>query len=106
MPQNRPAPTVGAPATIRLYTDTIAAVVTRVSASTVWVRRVETGPAKRVNHKDEPYPVIHEEGVLDKPYGVEERYARNDERGWHGPKSRGSVIVVIGYSISRTDYRN
>lgn len=108
MASQRPAPEVGAPATILLYTDTNAAVVTRVSASTVWVRTVETAPARTENEaevKAGGYPVRVAEGILDKPVGGEQRFSRNDERGLHGPKGRGAVVLVIGHSVSRTDYR-
>jgi hypothetical protein len=101
-------PVAGAPATILLYTDTQAAVVTRVSKASVWVRTVETGPEWTDNQAEVDaggYPVRISRGIIDKPVGGERRFARNDARNLHGKKGRGAVVVRIGTSISRTDYR-
>lgn len=101
-------PVAGAPATILLYTDTQAAVVTRVSKASVWVRTVETGDEWTDNQAEVNaggYPVRVSRGIVDKPVGQEQRFARHDETGRHGKKGRGEVKVVIGTSISRRDYR-
>lgn len=108
MPRIDRTPRKGAPATIHLYTDTIAAVVTRVSNSTVWIRRVETGKRRTANAaevKAGGLPVREEDGILDKPFGPEERYARHDDTGYHGRRGRGQIVVTIGRSVGRTDYR-
>ena len=99
-----PTPTVGAPATIVFYTDTNAAVVTRVSGASIWVQKVETGEWTTEN-PGEPWPVRVAEGVLNRPYGPEQRFARHDDTGRHGPQKRGEVYVRVGHSTERRDYR-
>jgi hypothetical protein len=102
-------PVVGAPATILLWTDTQAAVVTRVSASNIWVRTVETGEGWTDNQAEVDaggYPVRLARGILDKPVGGEQRFARHDDTNLHGNKGRGAVKVRIGTSIERRDYRD
>jgi len=102
-------PKAGAPATILLYTDTQAAVVTRVSKASVWVRTVETSEAWTDNQAEVDaggYPVRLARGILDKPVGQEQRFARHDDTGRHGNTKRGSVTIRIGTSIERRDYRD
>jgi hypothetical protein len=102
-------PVAGAPATILLYSDTQAAVVTRVSKASVWVQCVETGPAWTDNQAEVDaggYPVRMARGLTDKPVGGEMRFARHDDTNLHGKKERGAVKVVIGTSIERRDYRD
>ena len=95
------SPKVGDPATILLVTDTIAAVVTHVTPRSVLVRRVATGPSRRVNDPAEPFPVVISEGLLDQPIGPPERYTLNGQ----GRYGRGSIKLHLGGSIERTDYR-
>lgn len=102
-------PVAGAPATILLWSDTQAAVVTRVSKASVWVRTVETGEGWNDNQAEVDaggYPVRLARGILDKPVGQEQRFARHDESNLHGSTKRGAVRVRIGTSIERRDYRD
>lgn len=98
----------GTPATIVLYTDTIAAVVVRSTEKSVWVRRVELDETTKKSTGG-GLPVITRQGILDRPVdgAPEERYtlrkggrlvAAGQDNG------RGSVRVVLGRSESRTDY--
>jgi hypothetical protein len=99
-------PRAGAPATILLYTDTVAAVVTRVSASTIWFRRVETGEETTENQAEVNVgspPVRRANGILDKPFGDEQRVARRETGKIHG--SNQTTRLSVGHSVSRTDYR-
>lgn len=102
--QERPEPEVGMPATIVLYTDTVAAVVVKVNPKSVMVAAVATGE-ERTTNPGEPYPVRVSEGILDQITGTPERYSRIDTPD--GPVFRnGSIGVVLGKSIARTDYRH
>lgn len=103
----------GDPATEMLVTDTIAHVVTRVSASgkTVWTRRVETGePVTVAQHG--PWPVVEEPGLLDKPIGEElqwkvregvRHYVGRDEHYTYATRN-GWMRLNFGYSVRRVDY--
>jgi len=95
-------PQVGMAATINLYTDTVAGVVTKVSAKSIVVDHVETGPAERINNPAEPFPVIAEPGILGRPKGQEQRYRFNVKRGRY---CNGSVSVTLGQSVRIVDYR-
>lgn len=98
---------IGAPATIHLYTDTLAAVVTRVTATRVFVRRVATGVEVTSNAAEVALgglPIRVSKGILTEPTGPEEGY-KIRENGRHGKLGRGEIVVTIGKSISKTDYR-
>lgn len=103
----------GDPATELMVTDTIAHVVTRVSASgkTVWTRRVETGePVTVAQHG--PWPVVEEPGLLDKPIGEELQwkvregvyhYPGRDEKYLYATR-KGWMRLSFGRSVRRVDY--
>lgn len=94
----------GTPATILLYTDSRAAVVTRRTAKRVWVSRVETGPTYRESDTLAPgeMPVILADGLTDQPYDEGESYTLHPDRT---AAHRGGVAVVFGHSRSRIDYK-
>jgi hypothetical protein len=95
----------GMPATINLYSDTIAAVVTRKSATSVWVRRVELNESTQRpagGYDQGPYPVLTTDGDLSKPFGDEERYTWSEKkRGYY----KGSLKLTLGASYRLVDYR-
>lgn len=99
-------PYVGQPASIVLYTDTRAAVVTKVTAKTIVIARVETGPSRLDMASDEGAyglrPTL-EDGILDKPIeGTEQRYTWNEKRqGWFHMGTRAR----LGRSVTRVDHR-
>lgn len=106
----RPEPTVGMPATIHLWSDSIAAVVVKVNKKSVVVCRVETTERVKDMSRDgatDPNcpPVLVAEGIIDRPIeGATERYSRIDTP--QGPRFRnGSTGITLGYSRSVTDYR-
>jgi hypothetical protein len=98
------APEVGAAATISLYTDSLAAVITRVTATQVRVRRVATGERTEDTRVDRVpgCPVMVAEGILTAPIGEEETYRLHKDGAYRDPNGRR---LRIGRSISRTDYR-
>lgn len=93
---------VGSPATIHLYTDSVAAVVVKVTKTQVHVRRVETGEAVTVEQRG-PWPVVEAEGILDRPTGPVEVYRVGKDGVLAGGGDR-SIRLSLGRSISRTDY--
>lgn len=105
----RPEPTVGMPATIHLWSDSLAAVVVKVNAKSIVVARVETTEPRKDMSRDgatnpECPPVMVAEGIVDQVTGGWERYKRIDTD--NGPRfSNGSTSVSLGRSVSITDYR-
>jgi hypothetical protein len=93
---------VGAPANIRLYTDTQAAVVVKTTKTQVHVRRVEVGSSTTVEQKG-PWPVIEAEGLLLQPIG-EVIIFRVGKNGILATSDDRSITLGIGRSFSRTDY--
>jgi hypothetical protein len=93
-------PQVGTPATIVLYTDTIAAVVVKVNEKSVVVREVEVGPERNLRGPGYPFPLISADGLLDRPVGPEQNFRLGRDGHYH----RGSVDLVLGKSVKRTDY--
>lgn len=101
-------PKVGEGATIVLFTDTQAAVVTRVTATRVFVRPVETGETRVENPSEVAaggLPVDLADGILDRPKGPEQGFRIRDN-GRHGPTARGEVYIRVGKSIARRDWRH
>jgi hypothetical protein len=99
---------VGTPATILLYSDSVAAVVTKVNPKSVVVRRVEVDEAskRRINDPAEPYPAWAWDGDVTKPYGEPERYSLVGTREDGSPIYRnGSIGLSVGRSVKFTDYR-
>jgi hypothetical protein len=101
--------TPGTPATIGYYTDSRAAVVTKVTAKSVWVARVETTNER--NESDNlaagEMPVRLADGVLDKPLGAGERFTLYIDRDGKPYATRGdkSIRVRFGHSVTRVDYK-
>jgi hypothetical protein len=97
---------VGQPATIHLYTDSLAAVVTKVNAKSIVVCRVENDEStKFVTNPNEPLPCIGYQGNTNKIIGKPERYSIIETS--YGTKYRnGSISVTLGKSVSITDYRH
>lgn len=95
-------PVKGMPATINLYTNTVAAVVFRVNPKSIVVCRVEVDKdsRRRVNDEAEPYPCYAWNGIVDKMIGEPERYPLVN-----GSYRRGSVSITLGRSVKITDYR-
>jgi hypothetical protein len=106
-----PAPVVGTPATIQLFTDSVAAVVVKVNAKSVLVRRVAVGEyvqdmARDGAGVDGVPPVMVAEGILDQPHGEPERFSLIGLSREGKPVYRnGSVGLSLGYSRSVRDYR-
>ena len=105
-----PQITAGTPATILLYTDTRAAVVTRRTAKRVWIARVETGAETTENEAEVQMggcPVRRADGILDKPLGAGEQYTLHVDQDGTPWATRGdrSIRVVFGHSVTRVDYR-
>lgn len=97
-------PVVGTPATIHYYTDTRAAVVTRVTAKTITLSRVDTGPERPDMACDAgAYGVRpgRADGILDRPIeGTEQRFTyRNGQ--WRS----GSTRATLGRSTTWIDHR-
>lgn len=93
---------VGTPATIHLYSDSVAAVVVKVTRTQVHVRRVETGEETTVQMKG-PWPVREAQGLLDQPVGEVEVYRVGKDGVLAGGGDR-SIRLSLGHSVSRTDY--
>lgn len=97
---------VGDPASIRYYTDTRAAVVTHVTAKTVTVARVETGPEAPDMACDEGAWGIRPgkaEGILDQPVeGTEQRFMWSAKRNAF---YNDGLRLILGHSTTWIDYR-
>lgn len=101
-------PAVGTAATIHLFSDTVPAVVVKVNAKSVVVRRVAVDEAskRRINHEAEPFPAWAWNGDLSQPVGEPERYSLVGEREDGSPIYRnGSVGLSLGRAVKITDYR-
>lgn len=94
-----PAPYVGMPATIILYTDTMAAVVTKVCGKSIMIASVATGEEVVVGSNG-PWPNTRAEGMIDQINGTPERYTLNK---W-GRFSRGSIGLLLGDSYRYINY--
>jgi len=91
------APAPGTPATICMWSDTIAAVVTKVTRTTVTIMQVEVGEYRK-GHGDNDTIA---DGNLDQPIpGTEEIYRLRKDGRYHGGHGR----LVFGHSRSRTDW--
>lgn len=102
------APQVGDPATIYLYSDAVPAVVTKVNAKSIVVRRVEPIEATRfrINDEVEPFPALRWDGDVTKPYGEPERFRLVGTRDDGSPAYRnGSISLRVGRAVKITDYR-
>ena len=101
-----PAPFVGQAATIRYYTDTRAAVVTKVTAKTITIARVETTDAKPDEACDAgAYGLrpMRAEGILDRPIAGTELVFRFTKRNrWENQ----GCVARLGSSVEWVDYRN
>lgn len=97
--------TAGTPATLILWTDTRAAVVTRTTAKTITIARVETGPSRQDMASDSGAYGIRPtlaDGQLDKIIpGTELRFTFRN-----GKWRNGSTVATLGHSISRIDWRD
>ena len=94
---------VGMPATMRLYTDSVAMVVTRVLKASIECARVETDEANRtIRNPGEPFPCIQTPGMVDQVVGAAERFPYSKKLGRYG---KGSIGLTLGVSYSVTDYR-
>lgn len=103
-----PAPEVGMGASIRLYTDTVACVITKVTRTQVTVRRVATGEAKRAEAFDSgAYGVkpTTADGILDQPIGEPETYRWSAKRGRYVGGGDGSCVLILGKSFTLIDRR-
>lgn len=99
---------VGQPATILLYTDTTAAVVTRVNAKGVSIARVETGemtPDMACDAGAYGLRVEQAEGILDKITGPSQAYRRVVRSDGTMIYTIGSIKAVTGRSVTRIDRR-
>jgi hypothetical protein len=94
---NAPALVPGAPATIVIYTDTCAAVITKVTRTSITLAHVETGePRKGPGDNDTIW-----DGIVDQPIpGTEAVYRLRKDGRFHGPLGR----VVLGRSYTRRDW--
>lgn len=101
------APAVGTGATIHLFSDSQAAVVVKVNAKSIVVRRVEVDAASRyVTNPGEPLPCIAKKGILDQPIGEPERFKLVRVLDDGMPQyANGSIRLGLGYSRKVTDYR-
>lgn len=101
-------PYVGQPATIHYYTDTRAAVVTRVTAKTITLARVETGPSSPDLRCDEgAYGVrpARSEGILSRPIaGSDQRFTFRHGK-WRNGSLTGGLRATLGHSTTWVDYR-
>jgi len=96
---------VGDPVTLTLWSDTRAAVVTRVTAKTITVARVETGPSRPDMASDTGAyglrPTLAD-GILSEPIpGSAQRFTWT-RNAWRN----GSTRAVLGHSVSRVDWRD
>lgn len=97
--ENSPRPFVGMPATILLYTDTSAAVVTKVNGKSIEVASVATGEPVVVNMYG-PFPRTRAEGLTNQVIGEAQRYTLNKR----GEFRRGSIGLQLGESYRYVDY--
>lgn len=100
------APFVGQAATLTYYTDSRAAVVTKVSPKTIVIALVEVGastPDERCDAGAFGVRPMKAEGILDEPVpGTELRFSWNARRGcWMNQGTRAR----LGSSITWVDYR-
>lgn len=95
----------GDPASVRMYSDSYACVVTRVTPRTITVAKVETENGRQDMACDPgAYGVRpwREDGVLDKIIeGTEQRFQRNK----YGRYMRGGLTLILGHSTTWIDYR-
>lgn len=97
--------TTGTPATITLYTDTTAAVISRVKGKSIWVRPVELDESTR----EANFPIVKVMGDVTRPKGEEERYTLRKSGRYvkvGEPDERFSVYVVLGRSVHRVNYEH
>lgn len=96
-------PTVGMPATIHLYTDTVPAVVVRVNAKSVTVAQVPVieSSRHRVNDPAEPFPCWAWAGDVTGERGTPERFRMVAP----GKYRNGSIGLTLGRAVKITDYR-
>ncbi len=107
--QSTEAVYVGQPATITLYSDTVAAVVVKVNAKSFVVASVPTDSEnRRQTNPGEPFPCWVEDGIVDAPAerrGAPERFTTRTREDGSAYGSHGSIKCILGRSISKTDYR-
>jgi hypothetical protein len=100
-------PTVGAPASIKLHTYTRAAVITKVTAKTVTVQRVETGPSEPDMACDPgAYGVrpMRATGILDHPIeGTDQTFRWSAKRNAF---MHDGLRLILGHSTEWIDYRD
>lgn len=94
-----PAPYVGMPCTVILYSDTVAAVVTKVNGSSVNVQYVRTEAPVVTSHYG-PFPRTTAQGITTEPYGETQRFTLNK----HGRFANGTIGLRLGTSSTYTDY--
>ncbi len=102
------APYVGQPATIHYYTDSRAAVVSRVTAKTITLTRVETGPSAPDTRCDPgAYGALpaRAEGIVDQPIeGTDVRFTFRHGK-WRNGSLTGGLRATLGHSVTWVDYR-
>lgn len=99
------APVVGLGASVLYYTDTRAAVITRVTRTQVTVVDVKTGPPVQDMSRDEGAYGIRptkEPGLLDQPIPGTEQVFRLTKRGTY---ERRGLRLIIGHSTRYIDWR-
>lgn len=96
---------VGDPASVLMYSDRYACVVTRVTPKTITVAKVETENGRQDMACDEGAWGVRpwrEDGILDRPIeGTEQRFQRNK----HGRYTRNGLTLILGSSVTWIDYR-
>jgi hypothetical protein len=102
-------PKVGDPVSIHYWTDTRAAVVTRVTAKTITVACVETedaAPDMRCDAGAYGLRPTRAAGILDKIiYGTEQRYTFR-ANAWRNGSVRGGTRLILGHSTTWIDWRD
>lgn len=97
----------GMPATEHWVTDSCGHVVTRVSATSIWTRRVAHGESV-VLRMNGPWPVTRAEGLLDQPEGPEYRWTRRVSVLGNEYATRGTggnrITLTLGESYRVVDY--
>lgn len=100
------APVVGLGATMHYPSDSVALVVTRVTAHTVVTQLVETEAPAVDMASDEGawgFRPTNARGILDRPIpGTETRWRLNR----HGQYVHDGMHLTLGYSITRRDWRD
>lgn len=98
------APYVGQPATIHLFSDSLAAVVVKVNKKSIVVRRVAVGPVESADIDGSGFPIESAEGIVNEPIGAPERFSivQTSSGIRYGA---GSIRVSLGRSIQFRDYR-